>query len=609
MSEGSITASVSGDKIVVRSNYNAYQAVTAANDGRFINAGIFSKPSKTWRFPALPSTAHEIFVRHTDVGYDVECDRAFVELCAKHADAIAARVHKNADELPEIPGDWCSCDARQPGDDEKGENPFYCVNCNRPLGSWAHQKQAFHWAIDQTGAGLSVGMGGGKSKLGVAILERREAKRVLILCPNNVVPVWPKEFAKHGSQPWRVWAGEVIGRSGKPKKKPSTAERATAIDDFLSRSHGAAAVVVNYEAAWQGKLGEALLSRRWDAIVLDESHRIKAPGGAASKFCARLREVTDFRLALTGTLQPHSPLDVYAQARFLDPGVFGTNFSKFRNRYAIMREIYNAAQGRHVPVVDGFQREDELAQKIGELFYVISQEELDEALGLAVPTEYDRPVQISDKARKTYNDVWNQFVVDFGDQGEVFADNALTRILRVQQITSGHVGAKDDFDETHVVEIDDAKAKALASVLEDMPQHNGEVAPVVVFCRFKHDLKKIREVALAAGRRYGELSGDDKGGMKDDATMRDDVDVLGVQMQAGGVGIDLTRAAHCVFYSIGHSLGDYLQARKRVHRPGQTRHVTIVHLVATDTIDEMVYAALTQRKAVVDAVLAAAKAA
>ena len=41
-------------------------------------------------------------------------------------------------------------------------------------------------------------------------------------------------------------------------------------------------------------------------------------------------------MALTGTPAHTSPLDVYAQYRFLDPGIFGANFSAFRDRYAVM---------------------------------------------------------------------------------------------------------------------------------------------------------------------------------------------------------------------------------------------------------------------------------
>jgi SNF2 family DNA or RNA helicase len=82
------------------------------------------------------------------------------------------------------------------------------------------------------------------------------------------------------------------------------------------------------------------------------------------------------------------------------------------------------------------------------------------------------------------------------------------------------------------------------------------------------------------------------------------VSVLGVQIQAGGVGVDLTRAAVGIFYSCGYSLGEYLQACARLHRPGQDRSVTLLHLIAEDTIDRQVYEALARREQVVETILA-----
>jgi SNF2 family DNA or RNA helicase len=85
--------------------------------------------------------------------------------------------------------------------------------------------------------------------------------------------------------------------------------------------------------------------------------------------------------------------------------------------------------------------------------------------------------------------------------------------------------------------------------------------------------------------------------------MSPDVDVVGVQVQSGGVGIDLTRAAYAVLYSVGFSLGDYEQLLKRVHRPGQERATTYIHLLAEDTVDEKVYQALAEKRKVVEFVL------
>jgi len=80
-------------------------------------------------------------------------------------------------------------------------------------------------------------------------------------------------------------------------------------------------------------------------------------------------------------------------------------------------------------------------------------------------------------------------------------------------------------------------------------------------------------------------------------------EVLAVQMRSGSVGIDLTRAHWCAYYSIGFSLGDYDQSLARVRRPGQIRDVVYYHFVARGLIDERVYTALANRRDVVAEVL------
>ena len=78
---------------------------------------------------------------------------------------------------------------------------------------------------------------------------------------------------------------------------------------------------------------------------------------------------------------------------------------------------------------------------------------------------------------------------------------------------------------------------------------------------------------------------------------------MGVQIQAGGVGIDLTQASIAIYFSVGFSLGDYLQSLARLHRPGQRHPVTFYHLIATGTVDEKVFKALQDRQEVVANIL------
>ena len=79
--------------------------------------------------------------------------------------------------------------------------------------------------------------------------------------------------------------------------------------------------------------------------------------------------------------------------------------------------------------------------------------------------------------------------------------------------------------------------------------------------------------------------------------------MLAVQIQAGGVGIDLTRTRYCIYYSLSFNLGDYLQSLARVHRPGQNHNVRYIHLLASETIDIRVHKALQKRQNIIEEIL------
>jgi len=196
-----------------------------------------------------------------------------------------------------------------------------------------------------------------------------------------------------------------------------------------------------------------------------------------------------------------------------------------------------------------------------------------------------------------YRDLERDFVADL-DTGTVTVATALTKLLRLSQATGGYARL-DGSDGGSLVPIDGigAKRMALADRLEDL----AVTEPVVVFCRFRSDLDDVAAVARELGREYAEVSGERKDLERWQAG---DATILGVQMQSGGVGIDCSRSAFAVYYSLGYSLGDYEQSLARLRRPGQERCVRYYHLVCEGTVDEAVYAALRDRRSVVEAVLA-----
>jgi SNF2 family DNA or RNA helicase len=294
-----------------------------------------------------------------------------------------------------------------------------------------------------------------------------------------------------------------------------------------------------------------------------------------------LQQADAFKMCLTGTPMPHSPLDIFSQYRFLDPGIFGTSYWRFKRRYAVLGGYMDKQ-------VVGFDNQDELHEKVYSIAYRVTKEE---ALDLPDEVYVRRESFMAEDAAAIYEDIEKNFYAEV-EAGEVTAANALVQLLRLQQLTSGHVGLDGGGHKW----VSDHKRRLLEDVMQDV---NG---PCVVFCRFTPDLAAVREAAKKLERAYGEVSGARKD-LSSDATMPEEIDVMGVQIQSGGVGIDLTRASVVIDYSVGFSLGDYLQSRSRVHRPGQTRKVTYIQLVTPGTVDEKVYAALAAREDVVESIL------
>ena len=208
--------------------------------------------------------------------------QGMVVLRAAAADALAAaQAHKTAEALPDVPS---------------------------KTKAWLHQQQAYHFAKDLPAAMLAMDMGTGKSKVVVDIVANRHYKKVLIICPKTVLRVWPAEFEVH-AQP--AVAVTVLNPKRSVAKKT---EQAKVAPDGV--------IVINHESAWREPFATWALAQQWDLAVIDESHRGKAPGGKFALFTARLRDRAAQRFCLTGTPMPHSPLDAYAQHRFLDPGIF-----------------------------------------------------------------------------------------------------------------------------------------------------------------------------------------------------------------------------------------------------------------------------------------------
>ncbi len=235
---------------------------------------------------------------------------------------------------------------------------------------WRQQIEAFQFTMERLvrGAGatlLALEMGVGKTLVALMVLAALAAKRVLICCPLRVVPVWEQQIERHLDLPLIVVT--LDDNAGSVANKKELAEEKLKLAETTGRP---LAVIINYDSVWRGPFAEWAEKQQWDLIIADESHRLKAPGGKASLAFKRLRPHARARLAMTGTPMPHSPLDVYAQFRFLNQAIFGPSFAAFRQKYAAMG-------GFERKQVTGFQCLEELEALMRTITYRVSKDVLD----------------------------------------------------------------------------------------------------------------------------------------------------------------------------------------------------------------------------------------
>ncbi len=376
------------------------------------------------------------------------------------------------------------------------------------------------------------------------------------------------ESSREGSS----FAGREEGRvSGEPRLDGGARDQRKCAGEL--RGSGAGHLVFNLETSTGNYFA--------NGILVHNCHRAKSVSGRASMFLKRFRRSAAYRLGLTGTPMPHGPMDIFAQFRFLDISIFGPSFTAFRAKYAVMG-------GYQRKEIVGYQFLAELEALMGEITFRVGSEVLD----LPPATHVTYYCDLCPEARRIYRDLEKDFVADVKG-GLVVANNALTRLNTLRRIANGV--AKTDNGIEH--RVDDSKTRLLIDVLVDI----GKDEPVAVFSYYHLDLDAVHEACQKVGFTSLELSG-----RRDELKQWQDggAQVLAVQLQAGGVGVNLTRARYCLYYSLSFSLGDYDQSQKRVHRPGQTRPVEYIHLVARNTVDVKIMRALAKRAQIVESILA-----
>jgi SNF2 family DNA or RNA helicase len=439
------------------------------------------------------------------------------------------------------------------------------------IGLWKHQQKGLEFLLNRdkryTGGGLFMGVGTGKTRTALRFVQEKGFRTILVLSPKAAGYVWQTEIEKLGLN-WRVVDMTDGAVRGRVAKLAATYPPASTAPVTLW--------VLNYDAMMIEPMKTALRRCHFDLLIADEAHRLKSPKGKQSNFVGRyIKNNFKYRLALTGTPFHNGPLDVFGILRVMAGTDEFKNWNGFRYEYGIWGGYQNYQ-------LVGLKNQDKLAETVDRYAYTIKSSDV---LDLPSKHHVHIPVELEPFVMDYYKQFEKEYVVQV-QQGEMTAGNAMVAMLRLSQLTGGFMALDGD---TAVTQVSTAKRDALKEWLEDIDQNE----PLVIFYRFNAELGAIRETLHNVGRSYSIVNGYTKE-LKN--WQRGETSTVVIQIQSGNAGIDLTRAALCMYYSLDWSLGNYEQSLGRIYRPGQERPVTYFHLVANGTVDGDLHAALEEKQ-------------
>ena len=444
---------------------------------------------------------------------------------------------------------------------------------------YSHQLKALGRIRDLNGVcALLMEMGTGKTKVAIdwcgVGFRNFEFQRVLVVCPLSVVSVWFEQLERHCAVPYKAY-----NLTGKVK------ERIQIVKELEADPSRLTFLVINYEGIWrtQGKDSMEVLLQEWkpDVSIFDESHRIKRSTTRQSKAAWRIGRASRNRLILTGTPITKNPLDIFGQFRALHPGIFGENWYRFKNHFAIWGGFQRFQVMQYIHL-------DELTKGVRENSYRVKKAQ---CLDLPEKVYVTVPVVLPDSIRAQYKELAKEAILEL-ENSTVTAPIVLVKLLRLSQLTSGFL--KDTEGHEHIVH--DKKLNTCIDLMEDMLEEDHKI---VVFARFLRDINRVSLGCTAHGWPHAILSGSVPQADRDSLLKRFHSDpeqrILIAQIQTGSLGIDLTPADVAIFYSLSYDAAHYWQAQDRLHRIGQDKKVTYYHLIAERTIDSTVLKVL-QRK-------------
>jgi ERCC4-related helicase len=437
-----------------------------------------------------------------------------------------------------------------------------------------YQKEGILFSVFKKGSIIADEMGLGKTfqAISTAVLKKKifDFKSVLVICPASLKYQWRSEIRKFSTLDAQIVEG--------PRKKRHE----------MYKKPTQYFIIANYEAI----LRDITIIKQFppDMVILDEAQRIKNYDTKTSHAVKAIPR--QHSLVITGTPIENRLIDLYSIMNFIDPQYLAPLWEFSMEHCRFDRRKKNK--------INGYFNLQALKTKLDRK--IIRREKKDVMDQLPEVQEMDVPVELTHEQVQIHQGCLRSLTPILAKKHKTIYDmQRIFQLLTRMRMVCNSTYLVDK--ETYI----SPKLEALKEILTEKLDIVKRGKKIIIFSEWKTMLHLIEKVLQSYDISYVMLTGDvpvkNRGVLIEEFNENPDFLVF-LSTEAGGTGLNLQAADTVINFELPWNPAKKNQRIGRIHRIGQkSSSLTVINLIAIDSIEERIAAGIQLKESLFDAVL------
>lgn len=411
----------------------------------------------------------------------------------------------------------------------------------------------------------------GKTPMSIAAAQKfkedGKLKRALIVCPSTLKRQWGEDGIEKFT--WETYT--II--DGPKKKRAQQYEMAKNVTYTIanyevlrgSRSQNSTALYIEDF--------RSIVENEYDLVIFDEVQRIKNWKARTTQFAQRIK--SKYIFCLSATPLENKLEELFSIMRLIDEEILG-NWWKFSERHI----LYDQFGG-----IEDYMDLEGVREKIAPYFL---RRKKSDVLDLPDLLEENIYVNLGPEQRRVYREIQSKSI-----------EGAIEKYVLLQQCTdsTGILRLSESYtmSQIQIKKDESTKFNELKKIIPGILESGNKL---IVFSQSKRMIFEL-EKNLSQNYLLALCHGDQKGNERNvniKMFRKNEECKILLSTEAGSVGLDLQIANYIINFDLPWNPARLSQRIGRMERIGQTKNMTVINLIASNTIDEGIKNVLERKK-------------